>query len=140
MCWYFNDEALGSPPDGSVGFVYCILNKLDGRSYIGKKNFYFAKTKQVKGKKKRVKVESDWKDYWSSSDELKADVQRLGAENFTREILHLCKTKGELNYLEAHEQFARGVLFSDKYYNSYIMCRIHRSHIAKMQHLNVTKT
>lgn len=139
MDWYFNDKPLGSPPDGCIGFVYCIHNKLDGRAYIGKKNFFFSKTKQVKGKKKRIKMESDWKDYWSSSPELKADVQRLGSENFSREILHLCKTRGELNYLEAHEQFARHVLFSEKYYNSYIMCRINRSHVANLQQVIVKK-
>lgn len=131
MEWTFNGEPFSDTADFS-GFVYLIVNKLTDRAYIGKKNFYFSKTKQVKGKKKRFKVESDWREYWSSSDELKEDVKRLGEENFTREILYLCKTKGEMNYLEAFEQFTRGVLLSDKYYNGYIMCRIHRSHVTKM--------
>ena len=43
---------------------------------------------------------------------------------FHREILHLCKTKGECAYMEAKEQFARDVLINDKYYNGSINCRI----------------
>lgn len=133
MEWVFNNEVLASPPDGFVGFVYIISNKLNDKKYIGKKLFFFAKTKVVKGKKKRIKIESDWKDYWSSSDELKEDVKKLGKENFSREILFLCENKGLLNYLEARTQMDHRVLESDKWYNNYIMCRIHGSHVKKLQ-------
>lgn len=116
-------------PDGYAGFVYKITNIQTGRQYIGKKLFHFSKTKQVKGKKKRIKVESDWLDYYGSNDELLKDVEALGKENFSRVILHYCKTKGELGYLEAREQFDRRVLESDDYYNSWIMVRVRGSHI-----------
>lgn len=126
------DGAVVTEPIGnSVGFVYIITNRISGRRYVGKKLFYFSKTKRVKGKVKRVKAESDWRDYWSSSDELKADVAKLGKENFSREIIHLCKNKGMINYLEAREQFDRRVLESDEWYNGYIQVRCHRSHVAK---------
>lgn len=129
MEWMYNSEPFTGPSDRAVGFVYLITNKLDGRRYIGKKLFFFTKTKTLKGKKKRVKAESDWRDYWSSSEELKADVQRLGTENFTREIIHLCDNKGTMNYLEAREQFDNRVLEQPGWYNGYIMCRLHRTHV-----------
>ena len=112
-----------------VGFVYIITNRIDNRRYIGKKLFWFVKTKKTKGKNKRIKVESDWLTYWSSSEELKADVSRLGEKNFKREIIHLCKNKGTLNYLEAKEQFLNNVLEEEGWYNGYIMCRCNRSHV-----------
>jgi hypothetical protein len=114
-------------------FVYIITNKITGRMYIGLKQTTFAKTKQVKGKKKRIHVESDWRDYWSSSEELKRDVQALGSENFTREILYWCKLKSHANYLEAKEQMDRRVLENpDQYYNGIINCRVSRNHIKNL--------
>ena len=94
----------------NYGFVYKITNLTNNRKYIGKKFFYSAKTKQVKGKKKKVKVPSDWQTYYGSSDTLQKDVLEYGQENFEREILHLCKSKGECGYLEAKEQFLNNVL------------------------------
>ena len=111
------------------GFVYLITNISSGKKYIGKKFFYSTKTKQVKGKKKKIKVPSDWQTYYGSSDTLKQDVLSLGHENFSREILHLCRSKGECGYLEAKEQFVRGVMESEDYYNSWIMVRVRKSHI-----------
>ena len=109
-----------------------ITNKLSGRKYIGKKLFYFSKTKIVKGKKKRTKVESDWRTYWSSSIEVQKDVKELGEENFIREILHLCKNKGSASYFEAKQQFLNEVLeIPEKWYNGQIHVRVHRTHIKK---------
>jgi len=82
-----------------------------------------------KKKKIRSKINSDWQTYWSSSDELKKDIESLGQENFTREILFYCKSKSECTYIEARTQFERKVLESDDYYNGQISCRIHQSHI-----------
>ena len=112
-----------------VSFVYLITNLVNDRKYIGKKGFTFTKTKKVKGKKKRFKVESDWKDYYGSSEELKAEVEKFGEKAFRREIIRLCKSKGEASYFEAKEQFARNVLESEEYYNSWISCRIRKSHL-----------
>lgn len=115
--------------DDNYGFVYLITNLTTGKKYVGKKLFYFSKTKQVKGKKKRFKASSDWQTYYGSNDNLKKDVIMLGKENFSREILHLCKSKGECTYLETKEQFVRQVLESDEYYNTWIMCRVRDTHI-----------
>jgi len=121
----FTDELI----DVNIGFVYEITNLISNRKYIGKKLFHSARTKQVKGKKKRYKVASDWQDYYGSNEELKTDVIELGKENFKRTILHLCKSKGECSYLEAKEQFSRNVMESDEYYNTWIMVRVRKSHI-----------
>jgi hypothetical protein len=127
--WLYNNAPLEEIPENAYGYVYLITNLTNGRKYIGKKLFWFRRTKVVKGKKKRLKVESDWKDYWSSSDELKADIEKLGINNFSREILYICPNKGLCNYLEAKEQMVRCVLETDQYYNSQIQCRVHRTHI-----------
>ena len=121
----FTEDLIGN----NYGFVYQIKNLTNGRKYIGKKFFYSAKTKQVKGKKKKIKVFSDWQSYYGSSAELSKDVLSYGHENFSREIIHLCQSKGECGYLEAKEQFVRGVMESDDYYNSWIMVRVRKSHI-----------
>jgi hypothetical protein len=117
----------------NYGFVYRITNTITGKMYIGKKFFYSSKTKQVKGKKKKFKIFSDWQTYYGSNEELKKDVSIHGKENFKREIIHLCKSKGECGYLEAKEQFVNGVLESENYYNTWIMVRVRKSHIKGLQ-------
>lgn len=116
-----------------VGFIYMITNTLDGRSYIGKKNFWAKQTRApLKGKKRKRRsyVESNWQQYWGSSEEVQLDVARLGHKNFKRAILHLCTSKGEMNYMEMKEQIMRDVLLKPKeYYNSFVGGKIHRKHL-----------
>ena len=128
--WIYNKEIFTEDKIGdNYGFVYIITNLSNNKKYIGKKFFYSSKTKQVKGKKKKVKVFSDWENYYGSNSELKNDVETLGKELFSREIIHLCKSKGAAGYLEAKEQFNRNVLESDDYYNTWIMVRVRKSHL-----------
>ena len=136
--WLHNDNEVETLPDDCVGFVYIITNLKTNRKYVGKKLAKFSKTtyktvvlKNGKKKKKKIrsKIDSDWKDYYGSSKELNEDVEKLGTENFKREILFFCKSKAECSYVESREQFSRKVLESDDYYNNNIMCRIHGSHI-----------
>jgi len=140
MTWTFQNTVINELPKDCVGFVYLITNNVTGRKYIGKKLAKFSKTtyKTVKlkngtkkKKKIRSKIDSNWQDYWSSSDELKKDIVALGQENFTREILYYCKSKAECSYIEAREQFDRKVLESTDYYNGQISVRVHGSHILK---------
>ena len=140
MTWTYQGQVVEELPDDCVGFVYIIVNTTSGKKYIGKKLAKFSKTtyKTVKlknGKKKRKKIrgkiESDWKEYWGSSPNLQADIDKLGKDNFTREILHYCKSKAQTSYTEAKEQFLRRVLESDEYYNGIISVRVHGSHILK---------
>ena len=134
MTWFYNDiEVTDQMIEGQYGYVYCITNKVTGRKYIGRKYFTKAATRQVKGKKKRIKVESDWREYWSSSDDVKKDVQEQGEENFIREILHICPNKGLCNYLEAREQMDRRVLETEEYYNGQVQCRVHKTHIKNLK-------
>ena len=130
MWIYQNSEFTEDQINAHIGFVYIIKNLQTGRCYIGKKLFWFSKTRTIKGKKKREKVLSDWPKYWSSSEELVGDVEKHGEENFTREILYLCGSKGALNYMELREQILRNVLVKpDEWYNGFVGGRIHRSHV-----------
>jgi hypothetical protein len=140
MSWLFESKTIEVLPEDCVGFVYMITNNLTGRKYIGKKLAKFSRTtyKTVKlkngnKKKKKIrgKIESDWQTYYGSNEQLNKDVERLGAGNFTREILYYCKSKAECNYIEAREQFSRRVLESDDWYNGHIQVRVHGSHIKK---------
>ena len=128
--WLYNDKEFTEEDVGeSFGFVYLIENLLDNRRYIGKKFFTRAGTKQIKGKKKKVRLSSGWSNYWSSSKELQEDVKKLGEENFKRTILYLCKSRSECTYLELKEQIDRFVLESDAYYNAWISAKITKKNL-----------
>lgn len=119
-----------------VGFVYCITDQDNGKKYIGKKNLWATrKLPPLKGKKRKrtKKVESDWQDYFGSSEEVKALVEEHGRDRFKREILHLCQSKGDMSYMELYEQVTRNVLFSDEYYNAFIGVKIHASHVKNLK-------
>ena len=134
MTWLYQNTPVETLPETCVGFVYLITCNLTGRKYIGKKLAKFSKTtyktvKQKNGikKKKRIqsKIDSDWQQYYGSSVELSADIEKLGTDNFTREILYYCNSKSECSYIEAREQFSRHVLESTDYYNGHIQVRVH---------------
>ena len=136
MQWTHKDQPVFQLPTECVGFVYLITNTVSGRMYVGKKLSKFKTTRykmhtQKNGKKVRKKirgaVDSGWQDYYGSSDQLNRDVESLGRDRFLREILYYCRSKAELNYVEAREQFSRKVLESDLYYNGHIRVRVHGS-------------
>ena len=136
--WTFNNIIVEELPEDCVGFVYLITNRATNRKYIGKKLAKFSKTTYrmvklkngtIKRKKIKSKIDSDWIEYYGSSEELNKDVASLGKDSFTREILFFCKSKAECSYIEAREQFGRKVLESDDYYNGQISVRVHGSHI-----------
>lgn len=126
---YKNKEFTEQDIGDNYGFVYVITHLETGKKYIGKKFFYSSRTKVIKGKKKKYKVFSDWQKYYGSNAELQFDVDRYGTQAFKREIIHLCKSKGECGYLEAKEQFDRCVLESEDYYNAWIMVKVRKTHI-----------
>ncbi len=130
--WTFKNKEYNITPEEYQGFVYQLTEIDTNKKYIGKKNFWKPKVLPInKTRKRRVRtrVESDWKDYYGSSNEVRQLVEQHGKERFKREILKLCKTKGEMSYYEAKLQFDHNVLFRDDYYNNFIGCRIHAKHL-----------
>jgi hypothetical protein len=128
--WLYNNIEFTEDMVGDwFGYIYEITNLIDGRKYVGKKLFTRAGTKQIKGKKKKVRLSSGWANYWSSSKELQEDVKKLGEENFSRKILYLCKTRSECSYRETKEIFIRDALLTTEYYNSWVSCKIHKAHV-----------
>jgi hypothetical protein len=129
--WTYMERIFDSSDVGDYfGFVYLITNLTNQRQYIGRKYFWSFRT--PKGKKRKVKQESDWKRYYGSCPELKEDVKEFGKENFKREILSLHETKGKTNYEETRQLFVNNVLSESldngdpKYYNSNILGRYYR--------------
>ena len=134
MQWTYQGKQVEQISEEYIGFVYLITNLTNGKKYIGKKLAQFKVTKKpLKGKKnkRRSTKESDWRTYWGSCDKLNEDVEQFGPENFTREILYYCTSRGELSYLEAKEQFDREVLKTDEYYNGIINVRVGSSETLK---------
>ena len=107
------------------GFCYLLTDLENGKMYIGRKYFYSSRKK--KGQRKKVKSESDWKTYYSSSKKVQQIVQEFGPNRFKREILSLYIKKGQVNYNETKLLFNHNVLESLNhrgerlYYNDNIM-------------------
>ena len=137
MVWTYKGVKWNPPDNFSqdvyYGFVYCITNRATGQKYIGKKFFWSKKTLPITKKRKRRKityVESDWQDYYGSSETVKLLVEQNGKENFHREILRLCRKKAEMSYYEAKRQFELDcLLYPEQYYNEFIGCKINRWHL-----------
>ena len=129
--WIYNGKPFTSADIREhFGFVYLITNLTNQRKYIGRKYFWSFRT--PKGKKRKVKTESDWKNYYGSCPELKEDINRIGKNNFTRSIISLHKTKGKTNFGETSQLFKNDVLTESldtgepAFYNSNILGRFYR--------------
>jgi len=138
MTWTYEGKPFSSEDiDGHAGFVYEITDTLNGKKYIGKKKLSSTRTlKPLKGQKRKRKVvsESDWMDYYGSSEEVKALVEEFGPERFQRKILRLCKTTAEMSYYEMKEQVERDVLLKpNEYYNAFVGGKVHRNHLKHLQ-------
>ena len=134
ISWTYKGKVVKELPEDCEAFVYLITNLIDHKKYVGKKLAKFKTTKKpLKGRKnkRRGTKESDWRIYWGSSEKLIADIEKLGGDKFTREILYYCPSRGVASYLEAREQFDRKVLEVDDYYNGIINVRIGGSKILK---------
>lgn len=127
--WVHGGVPIVEPPDGAVGFIYRITDTISNKKYIGKKLFKFRRTKTVGGKRKKVTIESDWKDYFGSNKVLQDDVKLYGKARFTREIIKLCYSKTECNYEETRYILEERALFRDDYYNDWVTFKVTRKHI-----------
>jgi hypothetical protein len=142
--WVYND-VVAEPPEGAIGFVYCIHNLETGRRYFGKKLCRFSRTKQVtvtlkngtkKKKKQKVYKESDWREYYGSNDYLVKDVESLGKNMFYREVLEWCYSTGEMTYIEGWYQMRYQVLlYPDDFYNGWISMRSSGTHIKRLREM-----
>jgi hypothetical protein len=128
MSWLYEDKEFTEVED-YYGFIYLIENLVNGKKYIGRKYLTKAGYKTVKGKRKKLRVESDWRDYYGSSTSLKEDIDLYGKDNFRRTILRLCKSRGECNYFETKYIFDTDAILDPKYYNSWVSCKIQTSHV-----------
>ena len=134
--WIFEGQPFLSENLGdSFGFVYRITNTQSGRQYIGRKYFWSKRKPRNNGsstRRRRVTTESDWKKYYGSCPELKADIKEYGRSGFKREILSLHPTVGKTNYEETRQLFLHGVLTecltdgTPAFYNSNILGRYYR--------------
>ena len=135
--WTYRSKTFESEDiQDNYGFIYRITNTTNGHDYIGRKYFTTIKRRPpLKGKKnkRRETVETDWKEYWGSSPRLQADIDLLGKDKFTREIIHLCKTRGETNYMEAYYQFTEGVLLRENNYNGIIQIRLGKNSVKDLK-------
>ena len=134
MMWYYNGKEYNPTeldPKKVYGFVYIITNLETHKKYIGKKLFFFKGFKHVNKKRKRILKESDWREYYGSSNALQKDIDTLGKDSFCREILHICGSKSECSYLEMYEQITRQAIILDEYYNDQIRVRVTRNQLTK---------
>lgn len=128
MNWLYEDKEFTEVED-YYGFIYLIENLVNGKKYIGRKYLTKAGYKTVKGKRKKIRLESDWRDYYGSSTSLKEDVDLYGKDSFRRTILRLCKSRGECNYFETKYIFDTDAILDPQYYNSWVSCKIQTSHV-----------
>ena len=126
--WIYNGEQFTEDMIGdNVGFVYLITNLTNNKMYIGKKLFTKSKTYQKIKKKKRTRVASDWMTYTGSNEQLNEDIKN--GHVITKQILHMCKSKGYCSYMESKEILNRDCLLLDNYYNFWVSCKIRRTHL-----------
>lgn len=126
--WTYNGKEIESFEKGVAGFVYIVHDLETNQKYIGRK--YVKSTKKVKGATRRKTTESDWQSYYTSHIGIKSAAKE-NPNRFKREILHICKTRGETNFKEVHEQIVRQVLWDDEYLNENIQGKWLKTNIQK---------
>ena len=133
--WKYKDGYDFEVPDGSIGFLYKITHS-SGKFYYGRKLLTKAATKQINGKKKKIRADSDWKNYWSSSPIIKDWIEREGIDNFQREILIFVSTKASMIYGEEYILYVTGSLFNPHCLNENIRAKIYRKWFTKTPQLH----
>lgn len=148
MNWLYNGIEVSEDmvPDGAIGFVYMITHIPTGNFYIGKKNLgtirnvkigkrELEKIKQQRKedkkpgpapKKKTIRKESDWKNYYSSNDWIQEQVNSGKSSEFKREIIEFSFSSKNLSYLETYYQFKYDVLTHEKSINNNILGKYFR--------------
>ena len=128
--WTYQGDTLVSieaVPKNAIGFIYLITQVSTGKKYIGRKLLTKAATKTVNGKKKKLRVESDWKDYWSSSPKIKQWIDENGYDDFRREVLLFVESKSQLMYAEEAALYHVDALLRDDFLNDNIRSKVMRN-------------
>lgn len=140
--WTYKNQVDFEIPTNAFGFVYKIefvgkpllleqfgINKT---KYIGRKYLTASKTVSKRvlkkdgtktTKKKKSRVESNWRDYMGSCKPLLEDIKRLGSHHYKFEIIAFGETKGQVNFLEEYVQMCERVMIDDSYYNDSVGAR-----------------
>jgi hypothetical protein len=128
--WLYNGEPLESEQiESYVGMVYLLENTMTGRFYVGKKFFWTTKPKMIKGKKKKIRCESDWKKYYGSNKLLQSEIEQYGVDIIRRSVLQLCFTKTQCSYYELYCQMISHALLRDDFYNGFVGGKINGKNI-----------
>ena len=117
--WWF-------PPEGAYGFTYEIVCKPNKRRYIGKKSF---KRKRKDKNNKIFLAESNWRNYFGSSNHVDNDVSLYGYRAFDREMLKICYSSLELSYQETKLLFVHETIETDEFYNQSIGGKYYASNL-----------
>lgn len=129
MHWTYKNQIEFEIPENAFGFIYRIEDVETGRKYIGRKYLTAAKTASKRitkkdgtkvTKKKKSRVESDWKCYTGSCKPLNEEIEKRGREKFKFEIISFGFTRGQVNFLECLIQMKCDVLTDPNYYNDAI--------------------
>ena len=86
--------------------------------------------KKQNNSSRRKKTESDWKKYFSSN----IDLKQIGKENpgrLKREILHLCKGKGETNWREVEEIIKHKAIYNQDLLNDNLLGKYFRKNVSR---------
>lgn len=122
-CFLPNDKFIAQ----QYGFIYLITNTVTNKMYIGKKQMKTIKKRPpLKGRKNKrcEEIETDWRTYSSSSNDVNGDIEKYGKDKFKFQIIMFCTSKWELAYHEARLQFEYKVLLREDFYNGIINLRI----------------
>ena len=84
------------------GFVYITTNHINGKKYIGQKNY----------DKRGI-----WKNYLGSGVYLNRAIDKYGKDNFSKEIIENCKTAEELDEREKYWIEYYDAVKSNEFYN-----------------------
>lgn len=118
-------------PADSFGFVYKITEKNSGKYYVGCKQVKKRiKRKPLQGKKrKRIsEVESDWRDYCSSSGVISEDIKN-NKSNYIFEIISFHESKSLLKYHEASYLIKNDCFFDKNCHNQMFNLRVNCKHL-----------
>lgn len=131
--YYIGRKQLKSITNRSIAKSTYDKLKAEGKNKEISRKTSKAKTKKagkrVYNHRRKVVVETDWKDYTGSSDALNADIKK--GDKISREILRLCSTKTEMTYHETTNILCSGCFEDPNCYNGWVSAKIRKDFLNK---------